>query len=895
MKRRAPTQDDHLPEIASIRPARRRFGKPGRLLQRAGRRMAVLAGIAALPGTGLAFDHAAAIASLDEVDLAAGQKIYVENCATCHGIDGDSPANPLARSFATDSLKYGADPYSLWKTVSYGNGMMFPWDAVLSERERYQVVHYIREAFLRKNGDQYTAPDAAYLAGLAPRAEADARAHAGTVEQVEIAAGMLDGRMGAQMRYGPAQSYSVILQADSPISSGAIRYEGTTERALVVALPGEAVACYDQARLSVSGLWAHRLVNADQTHHTSYKGKHAFTPGEAPGYINVDDDGWQAGDAPVAGTVKFKGRYLREDQVVLTYAVNGRDILELPGALEDRPVYTRTFSVEPGGQPLLCLVGRLAGAGFAMENGMATLAADSRKLWAASSGDAAGLEFRPDARGGLWLAIPASATSRCFTLWYGFDQPIDPLAHPAPPNPRTLTEGGARRWPQPLKTPVVTREAIDGYAVDELRTPLANPWGSWMRLTALDFFADGRIAVSTLSGDVWIVTMDPSEPDGVSWSRFANGLYEPLGLRIVDDIVYVRCRDAIVRLQDLNDDGEADYYENFFNEPGELGAGYHAFIFELQTDRAGNFYYAKSSRKSPHKGGVARVSPDGSRYDIIAGDLRSPNGMGAGGPDDWVTIADNPHGKAVYNGFTLVREGASYGYQHPRNIPMLVTLPPTVDSSSTGQCWSDPDRWGPLSGSIVHTSYSGCSAFYVMVQNVKPFPNGFAVRLPFAFPTGLMRSRANPIDGQVYTVGLKGWDTPATADGGLYRIRYTGESARLIKQVRATSTGLEVTFTCDLDPASVKLESVKALHEEEDPAASRPAKFDRVSLVSPRVIELAWPQITGELLEHRVTRDARTGAVSVGIRPPLVIDIAVESADGAPIRQTVYATINALP
>lgn len=66
----------------------------------------------------------------------------------------------------------------------------------------------------------------------------------------------------------------------------------------------------------------------------------------------------------------------------------------------------------------------------------------------------------------------------------------------------------------------------------------------------------------------------------------------PLGLRVIDDKVYVCGRDQITRLHDTNNDGEADYYENF-SSAGETHPSYHGLVFDLQTDVAGNFYYAR--------------------------------------------------------------------------------------------------------------------------------------------------------------------------------------------------------------------------------------------------------------------------------------------------------------
>lgn len=856
-----------------------------------------LSAFAVLSPLTAAIDHVAAIKSLDATRLAAGEALYTQHCVACHGADGNLTQNPLARRFARDPLKFGADPYALWKTLSYGNGLMFRYDSILNEQQRYDVVHYIREAFIRQNGNQYQAPDADYFAKLPKRAEGDARKDATAMPAVVIPPGMRDGRMGKEMIYGPAQSHSLVLQLN-PAEKDAVRYTGTTEKALAIALPGGAVVCYDTARFSISGLWMDRLADTTQTHHTSYKGEHGLMPGAKPSYMDVDADGWRVGRASEPAkpdSVVFNGHFLFREQVLLNYSVAARRILELPGAGPERGALLRAFEIAPGESTLFCRVGCVPGGKMTATRDSATLTAGARTLHASLGGETAGLEFSADGDGALWLAVPASAAVRRFTLGYGFEHAIAANALPSTPDFAALQRGGPRRWPQAVQTTVVRGKSIEGYAADEFTIPFANPWGSWMRLTALDFFADGRIAVSTLSGDVWIVTPGATNPDQLSWSRFANGLYEPLGLRIVNDVIHVRCRDRIVRLRDVNADGEADSYESFYNEPGEIGAGYHAFIFELQTDRAGNFYYSKSGRKSPHKAAVVRLSPDGKRAEAIAGDMRHPNGMGAGGPNDWLTVSDNPSGKAVYNGFSLVREGASYGYERPRNVPMLAILPAAVDASSTGQAWSDAKRWGPLGGSILHTSYSNCAMFYVMVQDVAPFPNGFAVRLPFDFKAGLMRSRVHPLDGQIYTVGLKGWDTKANYDGCFYRIRATGEPSHLIQQVAATRTGLRLTFSCAIDEASLNEKSVTAQREVDKNGTTAPVILGAITLAGPRAVEIALPGIDEERVERRTTRNATTGEAAVEIKMPIALAVRLKATDGAAIEQTVYATINSLP
>jgi glucose/arabinose dehydrogenase len=93
--------------------------------------------------------------------------------------------------------------------------------------------------------------------------------------------------------------------------------------------------------------------------------------------------------------------------------------------------------------------------------------------------------------------------------------------------------------------------------------------------------------------------------ENVSWKRYAAGLFQALGLKIVDNQVYVLGRDQITRLHDLNNDGEADFYENFNNDM-QVTPGFHEFAFDLQTDPDGNFYFSKGGPVNPGGSGWDR-------------------------------------------------------------------------------------------------------------------------------------------------------------------------------------------------------------------------------------------------------------------------------------------------
>ena len=64
-------------------------------------------------------------------------------------------------------------------------------------------------------------------------------------------------------------------------------------------------------------------------------------------------------------------------------------------------------------------------------------------------------------------------------------------------------------------------------------------------------------------GDVWLGSDITTASKAITWRRFASGLHDPMGLRIVDGAIIVSDRNGLVRLHDRDGNGEADEYENF--------------------------------------------------------------------------------------------------------------------------------------------------------------------------------------------------------------------------------------------------------------------------------------------------------------------------------------------
>ncbi|MBI3468924.1 MAG: hypothetical protein HY000_38455 [Planctomycetes bacterium] len=113
------------------------------------------------------------------------------------------------------------------------------------------------------------------------------------------------------------------------------------------------------------------------------------------------------------------------------------------------------------------------------------------------------------------------------------------------------------------------------------------------------------------------------------------------------------------------------------------------------------------------------------------------------------------------------------------------------------------DCWGPLKGSLLNLSYGYGKIFVAPHEEVNGQVQGGMCELPLpSFPTGIMRGRFHPTDGQLYVCGMFAWAGNATQPGGFYRVRSTGKPVHLPIGLNAKSNGIVISFTSPLDPHS---------------------------------------------------------------------------------------------
>jgi glucose/arabinose dehydrogenase len=449
-----------------------------------------------------------------------------------------------------------------------------------------------------------------------------------------------------------------------------------------------------------------------------------------------------------------------------------------------------------------------------------------------------------------------------------------------------------RRWPQTIETTgELSTKVGEPYVVDRIKLPEANPWKAPLYTSALDFLPDGRAVVATFHGDVFIVSGLDEALAKVTWRRFAAGLYHPLGLKVVGGEVYVTCRDGLWKLRDTDGDGECDRYE-VFNGDLQVTKNFHEYVFDLQTDAAGNFYFIKAGpvRKGgrgfddlcDHHGALFKVSPDGRDFSVVATGFRAPNGLGLS-PTGQLTTGDNEGTWTPVCRLNWVKAGGFYGvpplahraieptdYDRP-----LCWFPKEVDNSSGGQVWVTSDKFGPWKDRLLHLSYGTCSLFGVLPQEVsfrgQPQMQGGVTRFNVTFDSGAMRARFRPQDGQLYVVGLRGWQTTATRNGCLQRVRYTGASYRAPLQLAVHPGQVVLTFGAPVDRKTA-----------EDPASWHAELWNYVwsaAYGSPDVSTLA-PARSAEEVGKDGKPEFSKNQMAERKHDPLVIHSAKVSADG---------------
>ena len=393
-----------------------------------------------------------------------------------------------------------------------------------------------------------------------------------------------------------------------------------------------------------------------------------------------------------------------------------------------------------------------------------------------------------------------------------------------PDGPSEVARGAGDR--APLDAPHPATELVD-----------LRPDGFEPKVGGMDFLPDGRLVLCTWDprGDVFVidnVTGDGSA-ETAEVTRFATGLAEPLGLKVMDGRVFVLQKQELTELVDHDDDGVADEYRAAVTG-WPVSDNFHEFAFGLE-ERDGKLIAllalainpggATTNPQVPGRGTALALDPDAGTYEVIAAGLRTPNGL-AKGVDGELFVYDNQGDWLPCSKIVHLQDGAFYNSHitppHPLSeepvTPPAVWLPQGEIGNSPTSGVLIPESWGPYAGQMLHGDVTHGGVKRVFMEQVDGHYQGAAFRFGQGMEAGTNRMIIGP-DEQLYVggVGSNGnWQHAAAPHWfGLQKLRFSaGNEPFEMLEVRPGTGGVEIVFTKplaegDVSPRSVRLRTFR--------------------------------------------------------------------------------------
>ena len=377
----------------------------------------------------------------------------------------------------------------------------------------------------------------------------------------------------------------------------------------------------------------------------------------------------------------------------------------------------------------------------------------------------------------------------------------------------------------------------------EIKT-LPIPKDLYLEVGGLATMPDGRLAVSTRRGEIWIVE-NPYQKNShqTYYRRFASGLHEILGLAYQDGVFYCSQRGELTKITDTDRDGVADVYEPIYQF--ELSGNYHEYTYGPVFDKNGDMLVTLNlawigfgeGKFSKWRGWLVKIKPDGTLEPQSAG-LRSPAGYSINedgdifygeNQGDWVgsgrvthlakgDFAGNPGGlkwaKEPNSPFKLsledIPDNGSPMFEAAKKVKNLklpaVWFPHAIMGISTSDIIQDTTkgRFSPFPGQYFVADQGQSKVMRMFMEKVNGVYQGFCINYREGFQSGILRERFG-LDGSMF-VGMtsRGWGSTGKADFGLQRLIWNGLTPFEINEIHAKSDGFEISFTQPVDVKSVK-------------------------------------------------------------------------------------------
>ena len=346
---------------------------------------------------------------------------------------------------------------------------------------------------------------------------------------------------------------------------------------------------------------------------------------------------------------------------------------------------------------------------------------------------------------------------------------------------------------------------------------------------------DGRLAVGTRRGEVYLATGHERTPPAPHWSLFATGMTEVFGLAWRQGVLYATQQGEITRLLDTNGDGKADRYETVSD--AWAWGGEHEYTFSSDFDRDGAIWTVHGLTDSytserPFRGWALRHFPDG-RWEAMCSGLRSPGGIAFNTEGDafyaesqgpWISSCSlkplqpggfmgHPAGNIWYSMATNmgprptdpIGDEAARRHLEQARIPQLVLPAVSFPYKKMGQSASavmldaSAGKFGPFAGQFFVADYTLSLVMRAELEKVDGVYQGACYPFRQGFATGLIGGTLTP-QGQLFVGGSKrGWPVRGLAPRALQRLDWTGKVPFEIHSMRIQPNGFVLNFTAPVD------------------------------------------------------------------------------------------------
>ncbi len=332
----------------------------------------------------------------------------------------------------------------------------------------------------------------------------------------------------------------------------------------------------------------------------------------------------------------------------------------------------------------------------------------------------------------------------------------------------------------------------------------------YLEIGGIATMPDGRLAVSTRRGEIWIIE-NPYQTTNhqVHYKRFASGMHEVLGLAYKDGAFYCSQRGELTKITDTDRDGVADLYEPIYQF--ELSGNYHEYTYGPVFDKNGDMLVTLNlawvgfgeGKFAKWRGWLVKIHPDGTLEPFAAG-LRSPAGYSINqdgdifygeNQGDWVgsgrvthlakgDFAGNPGGlkwaKEPNSPFRLtleeIQDNGAPMYEAAAKVKNLklpaVWFPHAIMGISTSDILQDTTRgkFSPFPGQYFVADQGQSKVMRMGLEKVNGVYQGFCINYREGFQSGILRERFG-LDGSMF-VGMtsRGWGSTGKDEFGLQRL-----------------------------------------------------------------------------------------------------------------------------